>query len=91
MLYEVITTGAHEGFHEAVGDTVTLSMTPAYLARIGLVPEAKSSREAVINRQMKMALEKIAFLPFGKVIDEWRWRVFSGEVTPANYNSYNFV
>jgi peptidyl-dipeptidase A len=80
-------TGAHDGFHEAVGDTVTLSMTPAYLARIGLVPEGKSSREALINRQMKMALEKIAFLPFGKVIDEWRWRVFSGEVTPANYNS----
>jgi peptidyl-dipeptidase A len=79
--------GAHEGFHEAVGDTVNLSMTPAYLAKIGLVPEARTSREAVINQQMKMALEKIAFLPFGKVIDEWRWRVFSGEVTPANYNA----
>ncbi len=83
----IFQNGAHDGFHEAVGDTVTLSMTPEYLARIGLVPEGKTSREAVINRQMKMALEKIAFLPFGKVIDEWRWRVFSGEVTPANYNS----
>jgi peptidyl-dipeptidase A len=79
--------GAHDGFHEAVGDTVNLSMTPAYLAKIGLVPEATQSREAVINQQMKMALEKIAFLPFGKVIDEWRWKVFSGEVTPANYNA----
>lgn len=80
-------TGAHDGFHEAVGDTVNLSMTPAYLAKIGLVPEAKTSREAVINQQMKMALEKIAFLPFGKMIDEWRWKVFAGEVGPENYNA----
>jgi peptidyl-dipeptidase A len=79
--------GAHDGFHEAVGDTVNLSMTPAYLAQIGLVPAAKPSREAVINQQMKMALQKIAFLPFGKLIDEWRWQVFSGEVTPQNYNA----
>ena len=79
--------GAHEGFHEAVGDTVNLSMTPAYLAQIGLVPEAGTSREAVINQQMKMALQKIAFLPFGKLIDEWRWKVFSGEVAPQNYNA----
>jgi len=79
--------GAHDGFHEAVGDTVNLSMTPAYLAKIGLVPAAAPSREAVINQQMKMALEKIAFLPFGKLIDEWRWKVFAGEVTPENYNA----
>jgi peptidyl-dipeptidase A len=79
--------GAHDGFHEAVGDTVNLSMTPAYLAQIGLVPKSQTSREAVINQQMKMALEKIAFLPFGKMIDEWRWQVFSGQVTPANYNA----
>jgi peptidyl-dipeptidase A len=79
--------GAHDGFHEAVGDTVNLSMTPAYLAEIGLVPAAKPSKEALINQQMKMALEKIAFLPFGKMIDEWRWQVFSGQVKPENYNS----
>jgi peptidyl-dipeptidase A len=79
--------GAHDGFHEAVGDTVNLSMTPAYLAKIGLVPAARPSQEAVINQQMKMALEKIAFLPFGKLIDEWRWQVFSGQVTPGNYNA----
>jgi len=80
-------TGAHDGFHEAIGDTITLSMTPGYLAKIGLVPAVPPSKEAVINTQMKLALEKIAFLPFGKMIDEWRWKVFSGEVTPANYNS----
>lgn len=79
--------GAHDGFHEAIGDTVNLSMTPAYLAKIGLVPASPPSREAVINQQMKMALEKIAFLPFGKLIDEWRWQVFSGQVTPENYNA----
>ncbi|HVN41684.1 MAG TPA: M2 family metallopeptidase, partial [Steroidobacteraceae bacterium] len=79
--------GAHDGFHEAIGDTVTLSMTPAYLARIGLIPSAPASHEALINQQMKMALEKVAFLPFGKLIDEWRWKVFSGEIAPANYNA----
>jgi len=80
-------SGAHDGFHEAIGDTVNLSMTPAYLARIGLVPETGVSHEAVINQQMKLALDKIAFLPFAKMIDEWRWKVFSGEVTPADYNA----
>ncbi len=79
--------GAHDGFHEAIGDTVTLSMTPQYLSKIGLVQaDAKITREALINRQMKMALEKISFLPFGKMIDEWRWQVFSGQVKPENYN-----
>jgi peptidyl-dipeptidase A len=79
--------GAHDGFHEAIGDTITLSMTPAYLAKIGLVPQAEESKESVINAQMLMALQKIAFLPFGKMIDEWRWKVFSGEIKPENYNS----
>jgi len=79
-------SGAHDGFHEAIGDTVNLSVTPGYLAGIGLVRPVQPSREAVINAQMKMALEKIAFLPFGKVVDEWRWKVFSGEIKPADYN-----
>jgi peptidyl-dipeptidase A len=78
--------GAHDGFHEAIGDTINLSVTPAYLTSIGLARAAKPSHEAVINAQMKMALDKIAFLPFGKVVDEWRWKVFSGEIQPADYN-----
>ena len=78
--------GAHDGFHEAIGDTVNLSVTPGYLASIGLVRPVQPSREAVINQQMKMALDKIAFLPFGKVVDEWRWKVFAGEIRPADYN-----
>ena len=78
--------GANDGFHEAIGDTVTLSMTPGYLAQVGLLSASADSEQARINRQMQMALEKIAFLPFGKLIDEWRWRVFSGEIKPADYN-----
>ncbi len=77
---------AHSGFHEAIGDTVVLSMTPGYLAEVGLVKSAEDDERAVINRQMQMALDSIAFLPFGKLIDEWRWGVFSGEITPENYN-----
>lgn len=80
-------SGAHDGFHEAIGDTVNLSMTPAYLHEIGLIGPVKRSPEATINQQMKLALDKIAFLPFGKLIDEWRWKVFAGEVRPENYNA----
>src|SRR5262249_48298433 len=79
--------GANDGFHEAIGDTVRLSITPAYLHKVGLAPATEESREAIIDRQMRMALEKVAFLPFGKLIDEWRWKVFSGEVKPEQYNA----
>jgi len=78
--------GAHGGFHEAIGDTVTLSMTPGYLAEVGLIDSAEDDRRAIVNRQMQMALDKIAFLPFGKLVDEWRWGVYSGAITPENYN-----
>jgi peptidyl-dipeptidase A len=80
-------SGANDGFHEAIGDTVNLSMTPAYLHQIGLLGAVKTSDEATINQQMRLALDKLAFLPFGKLIDEWRWKVFSGEVKPENYNA----
>jgi peptidyl-dipeptidase A len=79
--------GAHDGFHEAIGDTVNLSMTPAYLHQIDLIGTVKQSPEATINQQMKLALDKVAFLPFGKMIDEWRWKVFDGQVKPDNYNA----
>lgn len=80
-------SGANDGFHEAIGDTVNLSMTPAYLHQIGLAGAVKRSKEATINQQMRLALDKLAFLPFGKLIDEWRWKVFSGEIKPENYNA----
>ena len=82
----IMRDGAHGGFHEAIGDTVVLSMTPEYLAEVGLVESAEQTEQAIINRQMQLALDRIAFLPFGKLIDAWRWGVFSGEISPENYN-----
>jgi peptidyl-dipeptidase A len=79
-------SGAHDGFHEAIGDTIVLSMTPKYLSSIGLVEEPKVSQESLINGQLKMALDKVAFLPFGKLIDQWRWAVFDGRIKPEDYN-----
>lgn len=79
--------GAHDGFHEAIGDTIQLSMTPGYLQKKGLINEVSESQEATINKQMKLALEKIAFLPFGKLIDEWRWKVFTNDISPEEYNA----
>lgn len=78
---------AQDGFHEAIGDTVNLSMTPEFLMKLGLVKTVQQSHEAVINAQMKTALKKIAFLPFGKMIDQWRWAVFDGRIKPSEYNA----
>ena len=79
--------GAHDGFHEGIGDTLELSLTPAYLQKVGLVGEYTPSDEAVINQQMKLALAKIAFLPFGKVVDQWRWDVFAGTASTDQMNA----
>jgi peptidyl-dipeptidase A len=79
--------GAHDGFHEGVGDTLELSMTPAYLQAIGLVEEVEQNPAATLNLQMRLALDKIAFLPFGKLIDQWRWDVFAGRTPPDEYNA----
>jgi peptidyl-dipeptidase A len=80
--------GANDGFHEAVGDAVMLSVTPSYLKSIGLLEEASSTDEAVVNQQLNNALGAIAFLPFGRMIDQWRWDVFAGKVAPADYNTH---
>jgi len=76
---------ANDGFHEAIGDTIALSVTPEYLKRIGMidnVPDASRDLGLLMSR----ALEKVSFLPFGLLIDQWRWKVFSGEVKPDSYN-----
>jgi len=78
--------GANDGFHEAIGDTIRLNITPAYLAEIGLAGKAGSDEKAALNSQMKLALEKVAFLPFGLLIDKWRWGVFDGSIAPDKYN-----
>jgi len=76
---------ANDGFHEAVGDTIALSVTPGYLVSIGLL-DAEPATEKDTGLLLKMALDKISFLPFGLLIDQWRWKVFSGEITPETYN-----
>ena len=77
--------GANDGFHEGVGDTLALSITPEYLVKIGLLDKAPGT-EGDRGLLMKMALDKVAFLPFGLLVDQWRWKVFSGEIAPGNYN-----
>jgi peptidyl-dipeptidase A len=76
---------ANDGFHEAVGDTIALSITPAYLVKVGLIKKEPPAA-ADISLLLRDALESIAFLPFGVLMDKWRWGVFSGQITPANYN-----
>jgi peptidyl-dipeptidase A len=77
--------GANDGFHEAIGDTIALAITPEYLRTIGLLGKLPSG-DSDIPLLLKQALDKVAFLPFGLMIDQWRWKVFSGEITPADYN-----
>jgi peptidyl-dipeptidase A len=82
---ELFRGSANDGFHEAVGDTIALSVTPDYLKTIGLieaVPPASDDTDYLLRK----ALEKVAFLPFGLVIDKWRWEVFNGTIKPAEYN-----
>jgi peptidyl-dipeptidase A len=78
--------GANDGFHEAIGDTMVLAMTPKYLNSIGMVGTPQQGNEALINSQMRMALAKVAFMPFGLMIDRWRWGVFDGSIKPDHYN-----
>lgn len=78
---------AIDAFHEAIGDTIALSVTPPYLKQLGLinqVPDPSSDIGFLLNR----ALDKVAFLPFGYLVDQWRWKVFSGEVGPGDYNRF---
>ncbi len=76
---------ANDGFHEAIGDTIALSVTPKYLKEIGLIDNIPDESKD-IGLLMKKALDKVAFIPFGLMVDQWRWKVYSGEVTPENYN-----
>jgi len=77
--------GANDGFHEAIGDTIALSITPGYLKQIGLIDEIPPA-SGDIDYLLEKSLEKVAFLPFGLVIDKWRWEVFSGQIKPDEYN-----
>ena len=77
---------ANDGFHEAIGDTIALSITPEYLVKLGFLAKPTDASKD-IGLLLHRALEKVAFLPFGLLVDQWRWKVFSGEVKPENYNS----
>ena len=78
-------SGANDGFHEAIGDAIALAITPAYLNKVGLLEKVPDDTNDIPDL-LKQALDRVAFLPFGLLIDRWRWKVFSDEVTPANYN-----
>jgi peptidyl-dipeptidase A len=77
---------ANDGFHEAIGDTIALSITPSYLKQLSLI-DAEPDPSKDIGLLLEMALDKVAFLPFGLLVDQWRWKVFDGHVTPASYNA----
>jgi peptidyl-dipeptidase A len=77
--------GANDGFHEAIGDTVAKSVTPDYLKELGLVQTVPDESKD-IGLLLDRALDKVAFLPFGYMVDQWRWKVFSGEIKPTDYN-----
>lgn len=76
---------ANDGFHEAIGDTIALSLTPDYLIKLGLINKAPDASKD-IGLLLQKALDKVAFLPFGLLIDQWRWKVYSGQVPPDKYN-----
>lgn len=77
--------GANDGFHEAIGDSIALAITPAYLKELGLT-DTEPPADADIPLQLRTALDKVAFLPFALALDQWRWQVFSGQIKPADYN-----
>jgi peptidyl-dipeptidase A len=76
--------GANDGFHEAIGDTIALAITPEYLQKVGLLQTIPKSDDTAFL--LKKALDKVAFLPFGLMIDQWRWKVMDGSLKPADYN-----
>jgi peptidyl-dipeptidase A len=78
--------GANDGFHEAVGDAVALAITPEYLQQVGLLAQVPGA-DGDIPLLLRQAMDKVAFLPFGLLIDQWRWKVFSGAIAPADYNA----
>ena len=78
-------TSANDGFHEGIGDTIALSITPEYLAEVGLLSRVPAA-DRDLGLLLRLALDKVAFLPFGLMVDQWRWKVFSGEIGPEEYN-----
>ncbi len=81
--------GANDGFHEAIGDAVALSITPEYLVQVGLLDRDKvPSADKDLGLLLRQAMDKVAFLPFGLLIDRYRWDLFSGKVQPSDYGKH---
>ena len=79
--------GANDGFHEAIGDFIALSVTPEYLVQIGLLPRNRvPSADKDIGLLLRQAMDKVAFMPFGYMVDKWRYGVFDGSTPPSAYN-----
>lgn len=75
------------GFHEAVGDVISLSVgTQSHLHKLNLLPDIPSDDEADINQLFQVALHKVAFLPFGFLMDQFRWSIFRGDTPSDGYN-----
>jgi len=80
--------GANDGFHEAIGDAVALSITPDYLVQVGLLDQAQvPGEDKDLGLLLRQAMDKVAFLPFGLLVDKWRWGVFSGSIPIGFYNT----
>ncbi len=86
-LSPLLQQGANDGFHEGIGDTLALSITPSYLKQLGLLDKVPDNPKAELNVLLKRALAKVAFLPFGMLIDQWRWEVFDGRISASDYNA----
>uniref|UniRef100_UPI0039BD93C6 Angiotensin-converting enzyme 2 n=1 Tax=Homo sapiens TaxID=9606 RepID=UPI0039BD93C6 len=78
----LLRNGANEGFHEAVGEIMSLSAaTPKHLKSIGLLsPDFQEDNETEINFLLKQALTIVGTLPFTYMLEKWRWMVFKGEI-----------
>jgi len=83
QLTPLFLNSANDGFHEALGDLIALSVTPSYLKKVGLIDKVPPGK---LNPLMRRALEKVAFLPWGLMVDKWRWKVFDGRILPKDYN-----
>lgn len=81
--------GANPGFHEAIGDSITLSVsTPKHLHRVGLLAEETNDPKSIINLQLELGMQKLAFLPFAYTMDKIRYDVFRGNIQPENANCH---
>jgi len=88
-LPDIFQSGANDGFHEAVGDLLTLSITPDYLKKIDMVSEeeARQANADPISLLMQQALDGVVSVPWTLMLDKWRAKVFTGETSSEELNN----